>query len=294
MKHTIKRILVPMDFSQISFGALRTAIAICKRQLATLTLLHVVENNYVVTHALHGVPFGNIQGELADIAKENLTKLAKDTRTEHDLVVTHVVQSGSPAEIIAMIAQDRRIDLIVMGTHGQSRFREFFMGSTTFRVIKTARCPVLSVPGHANAINFKKILFPVRFMANGLEKYEVLRPIIQKSKARLIIAGVMSRDEGTESKMESLVHSLKDVAKNDDVDFSTDVYYCDDIAKQVLALSIVETPDLLVITATLNSNWRELFPGTYVQQIVSHAKCPVLCIPPKYADSLSGELAITG
>ena len=46
--YKIKKVLVPIDFSTVSLNALETAIAICKRQLATLTLIHVVENTYVL------------------------------------------------------------------------------------------------------------------------------------------------------------------------------------------------------------------------------------------------------
>jgi nucleotide-binding universal stress UspA family protein len=46
--YIINKVLVPIDFSPVSLNALETAIAICKRQLATLTLIHVVENTYVL------------------------------------------------------------------------------------------------------------------------------------------------------------------------------------------------------------------------------------------------------
>jgi nucleotide-binding universal stress UspA family protein len=46
--YTINKILIPVDFSPESSNALETAIAICTRQLATLTLIHVIENSFVL------------------------------------------------------------------------------------------------------------------------------------------------------------------------------------------------------------------------------------------------------
>jgi hypothetical protein len=72
---------------------------------------------------------------------------------------------------------------------------------------------------------------------------------------------------------------LKTKVLEDEVSFSSEMHTCEDVGKQVLALAHVEKPDLIVITPTLDSPFREFFPGTYVQEIVHHAKYPILSIP---------------
>ena len=127
--YEIKKILVPVDFSPIASNALQTAIAICKRQLATLTLIHVIENSYVLYPPEAGGVAAAILPELVKNANDSLSALARELRVQHDLVVNHIVQSGNPADEICRWAFHKEIDLIVMGTHGASGLREFFLGS---------------------------------------------------------------------------------------------------------------------------------------------------------------------
>ena len=59
-------------------------------------------------------------------------------------------------QAIIKTASDNDVDLIIMGTHGASGVREFFIGSTAQQVIKISSCPVLTVPSNQKVVNFKK------------------------------------------------------------------------------------------------------------------------------------------
>lgn len=156
--YKINSILVPIDFSNVATNALETAIATCKRQLATLTLIHVVENTFVLYPPEAGGAAGAILPDMIKQANKSLSKLAKKIRLDHDLVVNHIVQSGNPADEICRWALHKEIDLIVLGTHGASGLREFFLGSNAYRVVKNSSCPVMTIPGSNRWLDFKKIL----------------------------------------------------------------------------------------------------------------------------------------
>lgn len=280
--YIINKVLVPIDFSPVSLNALETAIAICKRQLATLTLIHVVENTYVLFPPEAGGATGAILPDLVKNANENLTELAKKIRTHHDLVINHIVQSGNPADEICRWALHKNSNLIVMGTHGASGLREFFLGSNAYRVVKNSPCPVMTMPGDNKWIDFKKILFPVRMVPNALDKYDVIRPIIQKNGSSMTIAGIVKKDDSTGFiGMKALVETVQSKMTEDDVICQSEVHYCENVAKQVLTISETEKPDLIVITATLDSSLKDFFLGPYTQDIVNHAHYPVLSIRPE-------------
>ncbi len=280
--YIINKVLVPIDFSPVSLNALETAIAICKRQLATLTLIHVVENTYVLFPPEAGGATGAILPDLVKNANENLTELAKKIRTHHDLVINHIVQSGNPADEICRWALHKNSNLIVMGTHGASGLREFFLGSNAYRVVKNSPCPVMTMPGDNKWIDFKKILFPVRMVPNALDKYDVIRPIIQKNGSSMTIAGIVKKDDSTGFiEMKALVETVQSKMTEDDVICQSEVHYCENVAKQVLTISETEKPDLIVITATLDSSLKDFFLGPYTQDIVNHAHYPVLSIRPE-------------
>ena len=289
--YEIKKILVPVDFSPVSMNALETAIAICKRQHAILTIIHVVENTYVLFPPEAGNAAGTILPELLKNANDSLNELAKSLRTEHDLVIKQIVQSGNPADEICRWAQHKEIDLIVMGTHGVSGLREFFMGSNAYRVVKNSSCPVITIPGGNQWLDFKRILFPIRLVHNALEKYDVVRPIIRKNGSSLLIAGIVkSNNPDGLNEMKTIVNSVKEKLTEDDVICGTEVHFCENVAKQVIDISELEKPDLIVITATLDTSLKDFFLGPYTQDIVNHAQYPVLSIRPEISKESVGML----
>jgi nucleotide-binding universal stress UspA family protein len=192
------------------------------------------------------------------------------------------VQSGNPADEICRWAHHKEIDLIVMGTHGVSGLREFFMGSNAYRVVKNSPCPVMTIPGENQWLEFKKILFPIRLVHNALEKYDIVRPIIRKNGSSLLIAGIVkSNNPAGLEEMKSILGSVKKKINEDDVICGTEVHYCENVARQVISISEVEKPDLIVITATLDTSLKDFFLGPYTQDIVNHAHYPVLSIRPE-------------
>lgn len=282
--YRIQHVLVPIDFSAVSHNALQTAIAICQRQLASLMLVHVIENSYWSFPPEAGGAAGNLLPELIRSANENLSRLAKEVRTQHDLVVHHLVQSGNPADEICLIAHLRKIDLVVMGTHGTSGWREFFLGSNAYRVVKNATCAVMTIPGDHQWLDFKKVLFPIRMVPHALEKYEYLRPIVRKNNSSLIVAGIVKQNDTTGPtrllEMKALVDEVRKQITEDDVTCHSELHYTQQVAAEVLAIADRENPDLIVITATLDNTLRDFFLGPYTQNIVNHAKHPVLSIRP--------------
>lgn len=280
--YEIRRILVPIDFSEVAANSLETAVAICKRQLTTLTLVHVVESTFHLMPPETGSTSATVLSELVRKANDHLNEMAKDLRLRHDIVVNHVVQSGNPADEICGWAYQKKTDLIVMGTHGASGLRAFFMGSNAYRVVKNAPCPVMTIPGTNTWIDFKKILFPVRLVPNALDKYDFIRPIIRKNASSLYIAGIVkNNDADGAGQIEGLLDRVKLKLQEDHVLFRSEVIHTDDVAKQVLQVSETEKPDLIVITATLDESLKDFFLGPYTQDIVNHANFPVLSIRPQ-------------
>ena len=211
---------------------------------------------------------------------------------ENDLVVNHIVQSGNPADEICRWAHHKEIDLIVMGTHGVSGLREFFMGSNAYRVVKNSPSPVITIPGDNQWLDFKKILFPIRLVHNALEKYDIVRPIIRKNGSSLLIAGIVKSNNPTGlDEMKTIVDSVKKKLSEDDVICGSEVHFCENVARQVIEVSEVEKPDLIVITATLDTSLKDFFLGPYTQDIVNHARYPVLSIRPEVSKESIGLLS---
>jgi nucleotide-binding universal stress UspA family protein len=138
---TIKRILVPTDFSSGSLDALDYAEELARVLDATLLLLHVER-----------VPVaGSKAGERAHAAAaEHLGKVVEEL-AHHGLRVEMRLREGAPDEEIADVAASEHVDLIVMGTRGRTGVAHALLGSIAERVVRTSPCPVLTVGTRARA-----------------------------------------------------------------------------------------------------------------------------------------------
>jgi nucleotide-binding universal stress UspA family protein len=145
----IKRILVPVDFSNTSLQALDYAIDFGKPFGAELVVLYVVEPVYYATPAdLYG-PAANISMLLEEqrrIGREQLANLAKDLKKRR-LKARTVLQTGAPYQVIVDAAKKLKADLIVMATHGRTGISHVLMGSVAEKVVRTATCAVMTVRG---------------------------------------------------------------------------------------------------------------------------------------------------
>ena len=157
-------VLVPTDFSDPAQQALHYALEEAALHHATVTLLHVLPPHtgtevYYVTGA-PGVQPGFdpvLGGRLAPPGAPPPTVVRHDRHEEaltqlHDLMPDSFhgsweveVADGHPAETIVRIAQERAVDLIVMGTHGRTGLRHALLGSVAEKVVCRAPCPVLTV-----------------------------------------------------------------------------------------------------------------------------------------------------
>ncbi len=279
----IKHILVPTDFSPASLNALDTAIALAKRQHAKLTLLHVVNENLLTYGHFDTLPISTpVISIMKDESSELLEKVRQHAQEEHDIAIHGEIAHGFVASGVCKTAEKVEVDMIVMGTHGASGFREFFIGTNAYAVVKHAPCPVLTVPPGQQWRSFSKILFPVRDTQSALAKYSFLRRIIRHNKAMLLVLGIP--DSGKSDAInwvESKIEALKNELEDDDVKYKTEILKpTARAASDVLDTAKKQEIDLIAITASLDQDIRDFFIGPYTQQIVNHATVPVLSIRP--------------
>lgn len=141
----IKKILFVTDFSEGSSHALPYAVDLAKRYGAKLYFMHVVYD--VAKTAGWYVPHVSLEEVYKDIEKSAKAELEKmfidEMRGFKD--IEHVILKGTPYEEISKFAADKKIDMIVLGTHGRKGLDRMIFGSTAEQIVRNAPCPVLSV-----------------------------------------------------------------------------------------------------------------------------------------------------
>lgn len=140
-----KTICCPIDFSDASRAAMEVAVDLARRFGATLTLLHA----YPVPG--YTFPDGSVVAsprmlqELAEQATRHLADWQRDAEKLGAPKVEIHTAVGEPAGEIVAWAKERSLDLLVLGTHGRTGLEHALMGSVAERVVRRARCPVLTV-----------------------------------------------------------------------------------------------------------------------------------------------------
>jgi nucleotide-binding universal stress UspA family protein len=147
-------ILVPTDFSAESKKALEYAVAFGRQFGARLTLLYVVEP--VATRDFASAfPLALENEKVAAECKCELQRIVRENGIEEEMIENILVRYGRSYNEIADAARTLKSDLIIISTHGYTGLKHALMGSTTERVVRQARCPVLVVrPGeHEFVVN---------------------------------------------------------------------------------------------------------------------------------------------
>lgn len=142
----MKTILVPVDLSAAAARVCDAACDLARRTGARLELLHVVQPPPVILGEVYALQPAEVEDLLAAAertAGEGLRRLA--ARCEKRGAKTRIKKLvGFP--VPAILAEARKADLVVLGTHGHGAVYDFLVGSTTHGVLKRARRPVLVVP----------------------------------------------------------------------------------------------------------------------------------------------------
>jgi nucleotide-binding universal stress UspA family protein len=139
----LARILVPTDFSDCSRKALHYATAFAKIFRAEIFLLHVLDMPLAAGEAGMAVEMAAYQKSIHAAADKGMIAFLKDHPEPPP--AEKEIRAGVPYREIIQTADNQRIDLIVMGTHGRTGLGHFLLGSVTERVVRHARSPVLVV-----------------------------------------------------------------------------------------------------------------------------------------------------
>ena len=139
----MKRILVPIDFSDCAKKALEYAIPLAKEHQAAITLLYVVPPPYAVGE-YGGIDYAQLQTGMRVTGEKELAKLAVE-EVRGAVPADTLVRVGSPAREIVDAARKLAADAIVISTHGRTGLKHVLLGSVVENVVRHAPCPVLVV-----------------------------------------------------------------------------------------------------------------------------------------------------
>jgi nucleotide-binding universal stress UspA family protein len=295
-----KRILCPIDLSEMSRRALAHAAALARWYGARLTVLHVVPTFDAVqvrSPALIGAVRIEYPARREDVLAEVRRVAIDQAGAAPD--ATFAAESGDPVTTIVDQALAMSADLVVMGTHGHRGFKRAVLGSVAEHLLREAPCPVLTIPPHARAdtagaVTFKTIVCPIDFSQASLQALGFALDLARQANGAVTLLHVvewladhepqgqahLNVEDAWRLMIEGARQRLRSLITGESAD------WCD-IAPQVVAgrpyrkiLEAAESKpaDLIVMGAQGVGGVRLALFGSTTQQVVRGANCPVLTV----------------
>jgi len=276
----MKNVLIPTDFSENAMNTVRFALEFFKYDNCEFFFLHTYEDEVYDKHrTAEEVSFEKIKEDAKNKSDENLTRLLKEVNTiaPHKRFNYHIISAyNSILDEVDKIVIDKNIDLIVMGTKGESANRAYSFGSNTLQVLKYVACPVLVIPENYKYDQPKKVLFPTNFLIPyNRRELKLLNTMLKPFRSMvdvLYIAKYSNLSRRQIDNREFLVEELEGL----ELKFMT--VDKKDVSKAIMHHIKAYQIDLLVMVNTRHSYLEDMLFRSKVDDISLHTDIPFLAL----------------
>ena len=279
----MKNIILPVDFSENSWNAVKYAVQLFQNETCTFCLLHTYTPAiYHVEYVLQTPAQFGIQDMVRENALNNLedykTKIEEEFKNPKHTIET-IAAFNTLIQEIEYQVEEKNIDYVIMGTQGATGAKEILFGSNTVHVLKNVKCPVLAVPGKFTFETPHEILFPNDFEV--ALKHRDLKPILEICSlfnTRINILHISSGYDLTDFQKENkkfLKETFKKIAHIfHDVSFQT-------VEEGIANFQLKARVNLLIMMNNKHSFFENLFFKSTIKQIGFHVNVPFLVLPLK-------------
>lgn len=275
----MKTIIVPIDFSKHSEYALKTAAVLAKKNEAQIIALHMLDIQADIfsqspTHIQERTVF------LFQLAKKKFTTFLKKDYLE-DIKVVPVIKHFKVFSEINELAKEEDADLIIMGSHGASGFKELFVGSNTEKVIRFSEVPVMVIKNDLADFDFENVVYATDFSRESIDAYIRIKSIVEEFQGKIHVLYVNTPYENfkTTSEMEKLAADFLNTAEGNMENLKKVNFVSDKSVEQgVLNFANSIGADLIAVSTHARKGLSHIFKGSLSEDIANHASLPILTV----------------
>ncbi len=224
----MKKLLCPIDFSEVSINALEFAVAIGEKEKSTLTLINVVTpsnfNKILNTNHVkeeYEQLLSTIEIKLSAISKE----IIKISKKKGLMACDYIVKSGDIIDILSDIVATEKYDLIVTGATGHSAYKKKYLGGTAEKIIQHMRCSILCVPENYNFHGINKIVYATDYLEEDKLAIQQLITMAVLFEAKVNILHVSHHNDTIDKAIfEEFKDELMSFIKYDNISFDRVVF----------------------------------------------------------------------
>jgi nucleotide-binding universal stress UspA family protein len=296
---TLRSILCPVDFSDQSKEALCWAIALATQHRSRLTVLTAVDP--LLAQAAKARLNLDLSSVETEPALREFVKAALPAPASWAPETAIDVREGEASEVILEAADRARADLIAMGTQGLGGIRKLLLGSTTERVLRGTRTPLLAVPpGSAQIVvldpsgprwNMQTILMATDFSEASADAVLWAADLAQQLSVRLVFAHIVTPAElappsesdgaqGDDERATDARKRLDELSKRTSGNLERDtVVAVGQPADSIASIAKERHAGLIVVGLTGQGGVLAPQPGSIAYRVLSLAHVPVLVVP---------------
>jgi nucleotide-binding universal stress UspA family protein len=295
----LQKILFPTDFSRCAEQALAHAVFLAEKYGAEIHVLHVItifqDQPSVVSSEIAETK--EMVRKLEDVAEKQLNKIL-DSHSSDDIKITTEIKRGiSAAPTILEYASEKKVNLIVMGTHGRRGLGHLLLGSAAEEVVRLAPCPVLTIrelkePKPVMQVN--NILVPVDFSDHSQKALAYASEIAQSYNAQLQVLHIIEETMHPafsvtgKSSIFDLVPGIKDDSRKR-AEKMLEEFVSDKVkskvfvqggraANDIIKFAKENSTDLIVIATYGLTGLEHMLLGSVTEKVVRMAHCPVFTV----------------
>ncbi len=272
----MKRILVPIDFSDQAKYASKVAASIARKTNSEIILLHMFD---IPADTIDPASGSNLQGGAQNIyymkgIKREFAKFMALPFFE-GLTVIESVRFHKAFEGVIEESKEKDVDLIVMGSHGTSGLKEMLVGSNTEKVVRLSDIPVLVIKQDVDDFEVKDIVYASDLGKDSKKSFPSIIEYakIFDAKLHLLYINTVHNFVSTRVLNEKIAAYTKDL---DLEDYTVNVYSDTTIEEGILNFASEINASIIAINTHNRSGLYQLFSDNIGKDLANHALKPVI------------------
>ncbi|MCM4158708.1 universal stress protein [Antarcticibacterium flavum] len=277
----MKKILLPTDFSENAYNAIRYAVQLFQKEECTFYLLNtytpVLYDSEYILYSPSNLSLDEIYQKNSQKGLEKVEKKVKKEFSNPNHHFERISAFSLLNEEIKEQVRQKNIDLVVMGTQGATGAEQILFGTHTVHAIKRVKCPLLAIPSGFAYKSPQNILFPTDFDVNYTKHHlEVLLDLASKHQAKVLVLHIsfgfelgpkqLKSKELLADYLEGTKHNFNSIEK-------------DTVTSGIYHFQKENDVDMLVMISNKHSFFENLLFRPVINEIGFQLKTPFLVIP---------------
>jgi len=273
------KILLPVDFSKTSSFAVDACIKFASRFNGEVDVLHCIDKKALVDNYLESNEASDFyMDQITNVVNQKLEKISAEFEALN-IKCTSINKEGVFLKHLADLHKENNYDFIIMGSHGQSGFKEWALGSNAQKIVRKIPTNVLVIKNEVGELDFSQAVFVTGLDLKDQEPFKKFLNIISKLKVDLL--NIMAVDTALYFTQPSFImrEALQDFKEIAD-GFNVKTHFYSDYSIEAGVRHFVEEKgvSLIGISNHAKNPIQRIFTGSNVEAIVGQSDVPVLTI----------------